>query len=67
MLFLGQTLQPLGHDPMRTLGDIGHGVAEDGRIGGTHPSVSHLTDASDLLRGVASGLAELRTTTTPAV
>lgn len=42
-------------------------VAEDGRIGGTHPSVSRLTEASDLLRGVASGLAELRTTTTPAV
>ncbi|GIF67006.1 hypothetical protein Ais01nite_50410 [Asanoa ishikariensis] len=38
-------------------------VAEDGRLGTTHPSVSRLTEASDLLRGVASGLAELRTTT----
>ena len=38
-------------------------VAEDGRTGAEHPSVSRLTEASDLLRGVASGLAELRTTT----
>lgn len=38
-------------------------VAEDGRLGGAHPSVSRLTEASDLLRGVAMGLAEVRTTT----
>ena len=28
-------------------------VAEDGRTGSEHPSVSRLTEASDLLRGVA--------------
>ncbi|GAA1854784.1 phage shock envelope stress response protein PspM [Asanoa iriomotensis] len=38
-------------------------VAEDGRLSATHPSVSRLTEASDLLRGVASGLAEVRTMT----
>ncbi|MDG4823692.1 hypothetical protein O7635_17695 [Asanoa sp. WMMD1127] len=38
-------------------------VAEDGRLSGAHPSVSRLTEASDLLRGVASGLAEVRATT----
>jgi hypothetical protein len=36
-------------------------VAEDGRTGSTHPSVSRLTEASELLRGIAAGLAELRT------
>lgn len=35
-------------------------VAEDGRAIGEHPSVHRLTEASDLLRGVAAGLAELR-------
>jgi hypothetical protein len=35
-------------------------VAEDGRGGAAHPSVSRLTEATDLLRGVAAGLAELR-------
>ncbi|GIF75774.1 phage shock envelope stress response protein PspM [Asanoa siamensis] len=38
-------------------------VAEDGRLGAAHPSISRLTEASDLLRGVAMGLAEVRTTT----
>jgi hypothetical protein len=42
-------------------------VAEDGRLGAEHPSVSRLTEAGDLLRGFAAGLAEVRTTTTPAV
>lgn len=36
-------------------------VAEDGVPGGEHPSVSRLTEAGDLLRGFAAGLAELRT------
>jgi hypothetical protein len=37
-------------------------VAEDGRgAGASHPTVSRLTEASDLLRGIAAGLAELRT------
>ncbi|MDG4767093.1 hypothetical protein O7632_23780 [Solwaraspora sp. WMMD406] len=35
-------------------------VAEDGRAVHEHPSVSRLTEAGDLLRGVAAGLAELR-------
>ncbi|MEV0720468.1 hypothetical protein [Asanoa sp. NPDC050611] len=35
-------------------------VAEDGRMGAAHPSIARLTEASDLLRGVASGLAEVR-------
>jgi hypothetical protein len=35
-------------------------VAEDGRSAAGHPSVARLTDASDLLRGVAAGLAEMR-------
>jgi hypothetical protein len=35
-------------------------VAEDGRTTREHPSVSRLTDATDLLRGIALGLAELR-------
>jgi hypothetical protein len=36
-------------------------VAEDGRAGSEHPSVHPLTEASEFLRGVADGLAELRT------
>jgi hypothetical protein len=35
-------------------------VAEDGRVADEDPSVARLTEASDLLRGVAAGLAELR-------
>ncbi|SDY51102.1 hypothetical protein SAMN05444365_102485 [Micromonospora pattaloongensis] len=35
-------------------------VAEDGRSATEHPAVGRLTEASDLLRGVAAGLAELR-------
>lgn len=35
-------------------------VAEDGRSSGEHPSVARLVNATDLLRGIASGLAELR-------
>jgi hypothetical protein len=35
-------------------------VAEDGRTTREHPSVSQLTEATDLLRGVALGFAELR-------
>jgi hypothetical protein len=35
-------------------------VAEDGTAGREHPSVSRLTEAGDLLRGFAAGLAELR-------
>jgi hypothetical protein len=35
-------------------------VAEDGRIGSEHPSVSRLTEASELLRNISIGLAELR-------
>jgi hypothetical protein len=35
-------------------------VAEDGFTSREHPSVSRLTDATDLLRGIALGLAELR-------
>jgi hypothetical protein len=38
-------------------------VAEDGRMVTEDPSVTRLTEASDLLRGVAAGLAELRDTT----
>ncbi|MFV2010114.1 MULTISPECIES: phage shock envelope stress response protein PspM [unclassified Micromonospora] len=41
-------------------------VAEDGRAIGQHPSVSRLTEAGDLLRGVAAGLAELRQPPDPA-
>ncbi|BCB87751.1 phage shock envelope stress response protein PspM [Phytohabitans suffuscus] len=40
-------------------------VAEDGRAATEHPSVSRLTEASDMLRGVAEGLAELRDLTEP--
>lgn len=36
-------------------------VAEDGRTGAEHPAITRLTEATDLLRGVAAGLAELRT------
>ena len=35
-------------------------VAEDGRTGSEHPSVSRLTEASELLRNISIGLAELR-------
>jgi len=35
-------------------------VAEDGRTGSAHPSVSRLTEASELLRNISIGLAELR-------
>ncbi|MEV1286968.1 hypothetical protein [Micromonospora sp. NPDC049679] len=35
-------------------------IAEDGRSASEHPAVSRLTEASDLLHGVAAGLAELR-------
>jgi hypothetical protein len=35
-------------------------VAEDGRVGSEHPSVSRLTEASELLRNISIGLAELR-------
>jgi hypothetical protein len=35
-------------------------VAEDGRATPEHPSVSQLTEATDLLRGIALGFAELR-------
>jgi hypothetical protein len=35
-------------------------VAEDGRATLEHPSVSRLTEATDLLRGIALGFAELR-------
>lgn len=36
-------------------------LAEDGRTAAEHPSVARLTEATDLLRGVAAGLSELRT------
>jgi hypothetical protein len=35
-------------------------VAEDGHAGTEHPSVHPLTEASEFLRGVTEGLAELR-------
>ncbi|HEX6869861.1 MAG TPA: hypothetical protein VF163_02080 [Micromonosporaceae bacterium] len=35
-------------------------VAEEGRISPDHPSLSQLAEATDLLRGIAMGLAELR-------
>jgi hypothetical protein len=35
-------------------------VAEDGRVGAEHPAVSRLTEASELLRHISAGLAELR-------
>ena len=41
-------------------------VAEDGRDGDEHSAVSRLTEATDLLRGVAVGLAELRSVGKPA-
>ncbi|MFC4145398.1 hypothetical protein ACFO0M_03945 [Micromonospora mangrovi] len=40
-------------------------VAEDARPSGPHPAASRLTEATDLLHGVASALAELRTGHTP--
>jgi hypothetical protein len=40
-------------------------VAEDGRIGSEHPSVSRLTEASELLRNISIGLAELRRPAVP--
>ncbi|MFC0529145.1 phage shock envelope stress response protein PspM [Phytohabitans kaempferiae] len=40
-------------------------VAEDGRSATEHPAVARLTEASDMLRGVAEGLAELREFTEP--
>jgi hypothetical protein len=40
-------------------------VAEDGRPTTEHPSIARLTEASDMLRGVADGLAELRDMTNP--
>jgi hypothetical protein len=36
-------------------------VAEDGREPTAHPAVARLTEATDLLRGIAAGLSELRT------
>lgn len=41
-------------------------VAEDGRSAIEDPSIIRLTEASDLLRGVAAGLAELRGDSRPA-
>jgi hypothetical protein len=35
-------------------------LAEDSRSAGEHPAAERLTEATDLLRGVAAGLAELR-------
>ena len=35
-------------------------VAEEGQTTPEHPSLSHLTEATDLLRGIALGFAELR-------
>ncbi|MEV4757602.1 hypothetical protein AB0J86_21160 [Micromonospora sp. NPDC049559] len=41
-------------------------VAEDGQgHGGEHPAVSRLTDATELLHGIATGLAELRAPNRP--
>jgi hypothetical protein len=40
-------------------------VAEDGRSATEHSATIRLTEATDLLRGVADGLAELRTPTDP--
>jgi hypothetical protein len=36
-------------------------LAEDGRPAAEHPAIVRLTEATDLLRGVAAGLSELRT------
>ncbi|GAA2544157.1 hypothetical protein GCM10010435_10780 [Winogradskya consettensis] len=43
-------------------------VAEDGHsvLGGQHPTLSSLVDATDRLRGIAEGLSELRRPPTPA-
>lgn len=40
-------------------------VAEDGRAATEHPATVRLTEATDMLRGVADGLAELRTVADP--
>lgn len=40
-------------------------LAEDGRMLGPSPAVSRLTEATDLLRGIADGLSELRQTARP--
>lgn len=40
-------------------------VAEDGRVAAQHPATVRLTEATDMLRGVADGLAELRTVADP--
>jgi hypothetical protein len=37
-------------------------VAEDGRTATENPAISRLREATDLLRGIAAGLSELRTT-----
>jgi hypothetical protein len=37
-------------------------VAEDGRTTVENPAISRLGEATDLLRGIAAGLSELRTT-----
>lgn len=42
------------------VGAVASYVAEDGRTGREHPSISRLADATDLLRGIALALAELR-------
>lgn len=40
-------------------------VAEDGRATTEHPATARLTEAGDLLRGIADGLAELRAVNDP--
>ena len=40
-------------------------VAEDGRIGPENPAVTRLREATDLLRGIAAGLNELRSAGPP--
>lgn len=40
-------------------------LAEEGRVGPVDPAVDRLTEATDLLRGVATGLAELRSFNDP--
>lgn len=42
-------------------------LAEDGRVVTDHPATVRLTEAADLLRHVAAGLAELRTATFPVI
>jgi hypothetical protein len=41
-------------------------VAEEARTTPEHPSLSHLADATDLLRGIAHGFTELRRDSRPA-